>query len=109
MHANFFSFELLYLVLRVDIVSGVASGILQHILVTRFHDRTRENLDSGLLRLSLRIRRLSRLVRCLPGLLLLSWLLALRVQMQHSLRLLCPTQLGASKNTIFRVPLNANP
>jgi hypothetical protein len=27
MHANFFSFELFYLVLRVDIVSGVASGI----------------------------------------------------------------------------------
>ena len=57
MHTNYFAFELLCLVLRVDIVSGVASRILQHILVTRFHDHTREHLDSGLLRLSLGIRR----------------------------------------------------
>ena len=57
MHANFLAFELLDLLLGVDIVSGAASGILKHVLVARFHDRTGENLDSGLWRLGLGIRR----------------------------------------------------
>jgi hypothetical protein len=34
MHANFLAFKLLDLVLVIDIVSGVARGILEHILVT---------------------------------------------------------------------------
>src|SRR5580693_6233525 len=49
MNANFLALELLYLVLGVEIVGGVAGGILQHILVTRFHDRTGKDLNSGLL------------------------------------------------------------
>ena len=56
MHANFLAFELLDLLLGVDIVSGAASGILKHVLVARFHDRTGEDLHSGLLRLGLGIR-----------------------------------------------------
>ncbi len=71
MYTNFLAFELPYFVLVVDVVSGAAGGILESKLVTRLHDRTGEDLDSVLLRLSLRIRgRLSRLVRRLPWLLL---------------------------------------
>jgi len=53
MYANFLAFELLYLVLGVDIISGATSGILKHVLVARFHDRTGEDLDSSRWRLSL--------------------------------------------------------
>jgi hypothetical protein len=69
MDANFLAFELLHLVLMVDVVCGAAVGILEHILVTRFHDDTGEDLDSGLLGLGLGIGRLlSRLVWRLPWL-----------------------------------------
>ncbi len=53
MHANSLAFELLHLVLMVDVVRGAAVGILEHILVTRLHDDTREDLDSGLLGLGI--------------------------------------------------------
>src|SRR2546427_13242259 len=84
--ANPFAFVCLYQILPVDIVHSAAGGIFQNVLVTRFHDGTRESLSFALLRLGLRIgcllfclsRRLSRLLlgllfRLLLG--LLGWLL----------------------------------
>jgi len=55
-YTNFLAFELLYLILGVDVVSVAASGILKYILIARLRDRAREDLDVRRLRLSLGIR-----------------------------------------------------
>ena len=46
-HANLLAFELLDLVLVVDVVRGSRRRILQHVLVALFHDRTGERLSAG--------------------------------------------------------------
>jgi hypothetical protein len=64
--ANFLAFELLHLILVVNIVSCAAVGILKHELVSRFYDGASKDLACCLRR----IRGLSGSGRILPGLLL---------------------------------------